>query len=53
MSIGKENSTRRKPINMRRMGLRVAFEAPHPIVEIIDGNEQNMGSLRSVIRRRV
>ena len=43
MGIGKQHSFGRQSVHVRRPGLRIAVERVRPVVEIIDGDEQDVG----------
>ena len=45
MSVGEQHASTREPVNTRRPGVRVAAEAAHPIVHIVNSNEQDIGAL--------
>ena len=45
MGLFKEHATLGEGIDIGCLGLRMATEATGPVVQIIDGNEQNVGSL--------
>jgi len=46
MRISKQKARGSQPVEVRSPGLRMAPETPHPIIEIIDGNEENVGAFR-------
>lgn len=46
MGIGEQCAAFGEAIDVRREGLRMALEAPDPVVEIIDSDEQDVGFLR-------
>ena len=50
MSIGKVPPPLGQGIHVRRHRLGVATHEAHPVVEVIDGNEQYVGARRSVLR---
>ena len=43
MSIGEVPSTLGQSVHMRGLGLRVPTHEAHPVIEVIDGNEQDVG----------
>jgi len=44
MGLFKEYTPRCKPIDIGCLGLRMTTEATDPVVEVIDGDEQDVGS---------
>ena len=42
MSIGKNHALRRQLIHVRRLGLGIALERVRPVIQIIDGDEQDV-----------
>jgi len=42
MRIGKEHPFGSQPIHLRRPGLRIALQHACPVIEIIDGDEQDI-----------
>ena len=53
MGVRKRQSHGGKPVKIRGLTLRVLAHVAHPIVEIVDGNEQDVGATRCVGRRLV
>jgi hypothetical protein len=45
--LGEEHSTLRETIEIRGDGLGMALETAQPIVEIVNGDEEDVGALRS------
>ena len=43
MGIGKENSPRGQTVNVRGLRVRMAVEAPYPIIQIVYGDEKDVG----------
>jgi len=43
MGVVKEHSARREPVNVRRLCLGVPTHATDPVIEVIDGDEQDIG----------
>ena len=43
MGVGKEDAAGRKAIHVGRLGLRMASQTADPVVQIIDGDEKNIG----------
>jgi len=46
MSVGEDHATLCKPIQLGRLDLRMPLQEPHPVIEIIDGNEEHVGPAR-------
>ena len=46
------HAARGEPIDVRRFRLRVAPQVPHPVVEVIDGDEEHIGAARRRFPRR-
>ena len=43
MGIGKQSSPRRQLVEVRGLDLRMATQATNPIIQIINGQKQNIG----------
>ena len=43
MRVVEEHAPCREPINVRRLCLRVPAHAADPVIEVIDGDEQDIG----------
>ena len=43
MGVGEEHPTGREAVNVRSLRLRVSVEAPHPVVEVVDCDEEDIG----------
>ena len=52
MRITKKRAARRKPVEVRRPGLRMSPEAADPIVQVVDGDEQNVWPIRRLAGNR-
>ena len=46
MRIGKEHPFGSQPVHVWRPGLRIALQHSSPVIQIIDGDEENVGPLR-------
>jgi len=46
MGIPKGRPHRCQAINVRRTGLRIAFQMGDPVIEIVDGDEEHIGAVR-------
>jgi hypothetical protein len=46
MRVEKQRPARGKLIEVRRLHLRVPTHAPDPVIQVIDGNEQDVWFLR-------
>jgi hypothetical protein len=44
--VGERCASRRQAIHVRRLRLRVPFQRPHPIIQIINGDEEDVRLLR-------
>ena len=43
MGVGKEHPAFGQRVNIRCLYLRMALESSHPVIEIINGDEENIG----------
>ena len=43
MSFGKQDASSSQGVDVRSLYLRVATQATDPVIEIIDGDEENIG----------
>ena len=43
MGIGEQHASARQAVNVRRLDLRMSVEASHPIIQIVDGDEKDIG----------
>ena len=43
--VAKEHAARGQAVDVRRAGLRVAAQAPRPVVEVVDDDQQDVGTL--------
>ena len=43
MSVGEKNPSSGEPVNVGRPGVRMPTEAANPVVQIIDGDEEDIG----------
>ncbi len=46
MGVGKKHPAFGQRVNIRRLYLRMALEASYPVIEIINGDEKDVGLLR-------
>ena len=46
MGIVEENPGGSQAVEVRRPGLRMTAQAPHPVVEVVHGNEKHVGFFR-------
>ena len=44
MRVGEQHAPLRQPINVRRLHLRIPAETADPIVQVINGDEQDVGA---------
>jgi hypothetical protein len=47
MRVGEQGTPLRQRIDVRRLDLGVAFETAHPVVQIVNRDEQYIGALLS------
>ena len=45
MGIGKQHPLGRQSVHLWRLGLRVAFQHVRPVIQVIDGDEEDVGLL--------
>jgi hypothetical protein len=46
VSIREQDTTSCQPIHIGRLDLRMSTQAPDPVIEIVDGDEQDVGMRR-------
>jgi hypothetical protein len=46
MGVGEQHPARGQAIEVGRLGVRMSTQAADPIVQVIDGDEQDIGALR-------
>ena len=51
MGIRKQHALGRQPVHLWRLGLRVAFQHVRPVIQVIDGDEEDIGFLVLRCRR--
>ena len=51
MGIGKQLAAGGEPIQVGRPGLRMPAHAPDPIIQIVDGDKQNIGPKLGFVQR--
>ncbi len=52
MSVRKQHAACRERVDIRRDCLRVPTQYAYPVVEIVDGDEQHIGSVGALSLRR-